>query len=131
MDPGSEVINKFLEELNLKAMESVYELVQDEHRGLITREAVKQGVRAVFNALSGYLSPKTFEAISTVSEEYKDAKAYTVKVKSVHAYVHAHRDGVLYSLDRTSLRTVSIPQYNDVEREPNEAIRHYLKGNKA
>ena len=126
MDTGAEV-NKFLEELNLKAMESVYNLVQDQNRGLISRGAVKQGVRAVFESLSGYLSPKTYEAISIVSEEYKSAETYEIReVKSSgKVTIHVCGTGKLWQLAGPKL-PVSIPVYNDLALEPDEAIRRRL-----
>lgn len=128
MDSGTEV-SRFLDELNLKVMESVYNLVQDEHRGLISRGAVKQGVRAVFEAFSGFMSPKTYEAISVVAEEYRDAVTYTIKeTPAGKVVVHACGSGRWFALGRKEPLTV--PQYNDVEREPDEAIRFKLQGAK-
>ncbi len=129
MDTGPEV-SKFLEELNLKAMESVYGLVQDEHRGLISRGAVKYGVKAVFEALSGYLSPKTYEAISVVSEQYKHADTYSVRENRSKNEVMVHVCGAGRWYQLRDKKAIAIPQYNDIEREPDEAIRFRLYGDK-
>ncbi len=64
-----------LNELNLKVLTSLSNLVADEERGLITGAEVKTAVRSIFDCMGGYLAPETFETLSVVSDRYKNSKA--------------------------------------------------------
>lgn len=59
------------EELNLKAMNSLTNVVNDEARGLISKAQAGTACRAIFDVVGGLVSTETVDLISAAVEQYK------------------------------------------------------------
>lgn len=64
-------------ELSLKAMTSIGNLISDYDRGLISKGQVATGCRAVFDAVGGLVSPSCLDLLSQAAKEYA-CKGYEV-----------------------------------------------------
>lgn len=67
------------QEINLKAMTALANIVDDEERGIITRAEAKTALRAIFDMAGGLVPTSTFDLISAAADQYKHAKGVEVE----------------------------------------------------
>lgn len=66
-------------EINIKAINALSNIMDDERRGIITRAQAKTAVRAIYDTVGGLVPTDTFDLISQAAEEYKQAHGTEVQ----------------------------------------------------
>ena len=68
------------QELSLKAMTALSNIIGDYERGLISKAQAATGCRAVFDTVGGLVGTEVFNLVSAAAQQYKGAKSYEVTI---------------------------------------------------
>lgn len=72
---------QLINDINLKAMDSLGNVIQDYERGLISKAQAATGCRAIFDCVSGIATKEVFDLVSQAAAEFSGTHGVEVNIK--------------------------------------------------